>query len=192
LRGRIAFLVSTAAIVALAGCGGGERQDENEPEGDFRVEVVEASFPETQKLSKRSKMEITVKNVDQRTIPNVAVTVKSFDRKKENTELADPSRPVFIVNRAPSGAETAYVDTYALGSLRAGEEKTFTWNVTAVQAGPYKLDWSIAAGLHGKAKAVDADGGGAPSGTFQGRIDDEPPDTKVAEDGETVVPAEDE
>jgi hypothetical protein len=181
-----------AAAFLIAGCGGGESQDADEPEGDFRVEVVNASFPEEQKLAKRSTMEITLKNVDQRTIPNVAVTVKSFDRKKEDEDLADPSRPVFVVNRGPQGGETAFVDTYALGPLRAGEEKTFSWNVTAVQAGPYKLDWSVAAGLHGKAKAVDADGRGAPRGTFSGRIDDEPPDTRVADDGRTVVPDESE
>ena len=43
-------------LLALAGCGGGERQDENEASGDFPVEVVKASFPEKQKLAKSSDL----------------------------------------------------------------------------------------------------------------------------------------
>ena len=68
---------------------------------------------------------------------------------------------------APEGGETAYVDTWALGPLKPGEEKTFKWNVTAVQAGPYQLNYAVAAGLDGKAKAVGA-GGDAPAGLFIG------------------------
>jgi hypothetical protein len=183
---RAGVVVASVAAVFAAGCGGGDRQDEDEASGTYKVEVVNASFPEAQKLAKRSTMEITVRNADSRTIPNIAVTVKSFDRKKDDPELADPSRPVFIVNRAPRGGETAYVDTYALGPLKAGETKKFEWSVTAVQGGPYKLEWSVAGGLDGKAKAELADGG-APSGSFTGRISDEAPKTKVADDGKTVV-----
>ena len=32
--------VDVVCLLAFAGCGGGERQDENEPEGNFPVEVV--------------------------------------------------------------------------------------------------------------------------------------------------------
>src|SRR4051794_35372586 len=72
--------VHRAVPVALAcaglivtGCGSsGERQDKNEPSGDFKVEVVEAKFPDKQSLAKRSQMVITVKNVDTKTIPNAA------------------------------------------------------------------------------------------------------------------------
>ena len=46
-------------VTAIAGCGGGERQDANEPSGDFRMEVTEAEFPSKQKLAKRSTLEIT-------------------------------------------------------------------------------------------------------------------------------------
>jgi hypothetical protein len=178
--------VIAAAFLLAAGCGGGERQDEDEAEGTYKVEVLKASFPDDQKLAKRSTMRISVRNADSRKIPNIAVTVKSFDKKSQEPDLADPSRPLFVVNRPPRGGETAYVDTYALGPLRPGQTRTFEWNVTAVKAGPYKLNWRVAAGLDGKAVAELADGG-RPAGTFRGRISSEPPKTKVADDGKTVV-----
>ena len=190
----------TALSPGLSACGGEKRQDENEPEGRFRVDVVDASFPVKQKLAKRSALKITVRNAGRRTVPNIAVTVNGFDTKLKNPELADPSRPVFVINGkpteigdfaeskdiAPEGGETAYVNTWALGPLKAGAEKTFRWSVTAVRAGPFKISYKLAAGLDGKAKAVDAEGI-TPAGIFQGTVDDTPPDTRVAEDGVTVI-----
>jgi hypothetical protein len=192
--------LAALAALALAACGGGERQDENEPEGRFEVEVVSATFPEAQKLAKRSDLEITVRNAGDKTIPNIAVTVRGFDTRLDNPDLADPERPIFVINGqpkrigdfaeskplAPEGGDTAYVDTWALGRLKPGGDKTFSWNVTAVRAGPYRLSYRIAAGLDGKAKAVDSRGA-APTGVFIGTVEDEPPDTRVAEDGVTVV-----
>ena len=187
--------------MTLAACGGGERQDENEPEGRFKVDVVKATFPSKQKLAKRSDLVITVKNAEStKAIPNIAVTVRGFDVKLDNTELADPKRPVFVINgrpkeigtfpeskeAAPEGGETAYVDTWALGSLKAGQEKTFRWSVTAVRPGPYRLRYRVAAGLDGKAKAVGV-AGAPPAGLFTGTVDDKAPDTRIANDGKTVI-----
>ena len=201
-RRRLHLALACAFALGLGGCGGGgERQDENEPEGRFKVEVVKADFPSKQKLAKRSDLVITVKNAEtERTIPNIAVTVRGFDVKLDNEQLADPKRPQFVINgvpkdigtfpeskeAAPEGGETAYVDTWALGPLKAGEEKTFKWSVTAVRPGPYKLRYRVAAGLDGKAKAV-ALGNQAPSGLFIGTVKDDAPDTRVADDGKTVV-----
>ena len=201
---RIGLLLFACAALALgpAACGGSERQDENEPEGDFRVEVVDATFPEQQKLAKRSELEITVRNAGDETVPNIAVTVNGFDTTLENPDLADPSRPVFVINGepreigdfaeskelAPEGGETAYVNTWALGPLDPGQEQTFSWSVTAVRAGDYSVEYTIAAGLDGKAKTVDAQGRPEEvGGVFIGTIDDKPPDTRVADDGVTVV-----
>jgi hypothetical protein len=61
--------------------------------------------------------------------------------------------------------------------------------VTAVVAGPYELDYTVAAGLDGKAKAVDANGE-TPTGVFSGTVSDEAPQTKIAADGKTVIPAD--
>ena len=184
------------------GCGSGsnKRQDENEPSGRFQVEVVEASFPQRQKLAQRSNLVVRVRNAGSKTIPNVGVTVNGFYRRVDDPDLADPNRPIFVINgqpkeiggfpeakeAAPEGGDTAYVNTWALGKLRPGAEREFRWGVTAVKAGPFKLSYRVNAGLDGKAKAVAA-GGGAPKGRFAGTISDEPPQTRVGEDGETVV-----
>src|SRR4051812_16394600 len=181
-----AVISALACGLVVAGCGGGQRQDANEPSGNYKVQVVEAKFPDKQALAKRSIMTITVKNVDTKTIPNVAVTVKSFDQTKNDPTLADPRRPQFIVNTGPHGGDTAYVGTSALGPLKPGETKTFKWDVTAVVAGPYSLKYAVAAGLNGKARAVLA-GGGLPSGEFSGRISSRAPQAKVADDGHTVI-----
>lgn len=199
---RSAPLACALALALLAGCGGGdERQDANEPEGTYKVEVTESEFPAEQKLAKASKLEIEVRNADTKTIPNVAVTVNGFDRRKDDPSLADPERPVFALNgepetigglpesraAAPKGGDTSYVNTWALGALKPGETKKFEWRVTAVDAGPYRLTYTVSAGLDGKAKAVLASGQ-PPRGVFVGTITDEPPDARVdPEDGETII-----
>jgi hypothetical protein len=188
-------------LLAFAGCGGGERQDENEPEGDFPVEVVRATFPEQQKLAMSSDMTVTVRNAGEETIPNIAVTVDGFDKRKTDPDLADQSRPVFALNgvqveiagfpeakdASPRGCDTAYVNTWACGPLKPDDQRTFRWSVTAVQAGDFKIEWRVAAGLDGKAKAVAAGGGPSPRGQFSGTISDEAPDVRVADDGKTIV-----
>ena len=198
----LAATLALAGVVAGVGCGGAERQDEDEPEGDFAVEVVRASFPEEdQKLAKSSNLLITVRNAGNKTIPNIAVTVDGFNYRETDPELADPERPQFVINgrpreiggfpeakeAAPLGCDTAYVNTWACGPLRAGRERTFRWSVTAVKAGDFEINWRVAAGLDGKAKAVSAGGGPAPSGRFSGQVSDEAPEVRVADDGETVV-----
>jgi hypothetical protein len=190
-----------SGLALLAGCGGGERQDEDEPEGDFAVEVTRASFPEEQRLAQSSDLVISVRNAGDQTVPNVAVTVDGLNFRKTDPGLADPERPRFVVNGVPReiggfpeakdatplGCETAYVNTWACGPLRPGRERTFRWSVTAVKAGKYRVSYSVAAGLDGNAKAVGASGGGAPEGSFAGNVSDEAPQVRVGDDGQTVV-----
>ena len=196
-----AWSITALCLLAVAGCGSGERQDENEPEGNFPVEVLSAQFPEKQKLAKSSDLVVTVRNAGRKTIPNIAMTVNGFDRRKSNPDLADPSRPVFALNgvqveiagfpeakdASPRGCDTAYVNTWACGPLKPNRKKTFRWSVTAVQAGEFKVSWRVAAGLDGKAKAVATGGGPAPRGSFTGTVSDEAPDVRVADDGKTIV-----
>jgi hypothetical protein len=198
LRG---WSVAAVCLLAIAGCGGGERQDENEPEGNFPVEVVRAKFPEAQKLAKSSDLVVTLRNAGRKTIPNIAMTVNGFDRREQEPDLADPNRPVFALNgvqveiagfpeakdASPRGCDTAYVNTWACGPLKPNEQKTFRWSVTAVHAGDFHIAWRVAAGLDGKAKAVAMGGGPAPRGTFSGTISDKAPDVRVADDGKSIV-----
>lgn len=170
-----------ALAVTAAGCGGGERQDADEPSGTWRVEVVDAEFPSSQNIAKQETMRIRVRNADDRDIPNLAVTVDSFTQRSEQADLADSSRPVWIVDDAPNGGTTAYVNTWALGRVPAGETKTFEWEVTPVVAGDHELTYRVAAGLDGKAKAR-VDGGGRPEGSFDVSISRRPAQARVNPD----------
>jgi hypothetical protein len=200
LEARRSAVVLGAGALLVAGCGGEKRQDENERAGNYRLEVVEATFPARQKLAKRSDLVIRVRNAGDQTVPNVAVTVNGLYKRRQSPELADPNRPVFVINgrsadiggvpeakeAAPLGCDTAYVSTWACGPLKAGAEKAFRWSVTAVEAGDYTISYRVAAGLDRQAKAVAA-GGSSLSGRFTGKISDTAPETRVADDGKTVV-----
>jgi hypothetical protein len=185
----VTILAAVAALAALgvASCGSA-RQDANEPSGNFRVEIVRASFPGQQKLAKRSTMIIAIKNVDKRSLPNPSVTVDSFNKNSTASGLADPSRPVFIVNQGPRGGETANTATSAFGRpLPPGQVAVFKWNVTAVQAGRYKIAWRVSAGLFGKAHAIDSQGNRDPGGEFSGTISNAAPHSTVNfKNGKTV------
>jgi hypothetical protein len=54
-------------------------------------------------------------------------------------------------------------------------------------AGPFEIAYSVAGGLSGKARAVAAEGGEAPRGTLSGDVSDKPAQTRVGDDGKTVV-----
>jgi hypothetical protein len=126
------FALAGALSLLAVGCGGGSRQDEDEPEGNFPVEVVETSFPEEQKLAKDSKMTIVVRNAGDEEIPVISITVECPGQEKANEDdtsrsggsggspsgsgsqgggfnyrttfpgVADPSRPQFVVNTIPT------------------------------------------------------------------------------------------
>ena len=199
-RKRFAGGIALAGLIAVGGCGGGERQDANEPEGNFPVEVVTATFPEKQKLAQTSELVITVRNTGKAAVPNIAVTVKGLSFPATEPGLSDPERPRFALNgiprqiggfpeaknTSPAGCDTAYVNTWACGTLKPGAEATLVWQVTAVKAGPYEVSWRVAAGLNGKAKAVTT-GGGAPAGSFSGSVSRAAPKVRIAADGKTVI-----
>jgi hypothetical protein len=187
-------------VVGLASCGE-PRQDEKEPSGNFAVSA-DATFPSNQKLAKRSTLAIRVRNDENRkAIPNVAVTLTGLDTRIRQQGVADPTRPVFVINGRPKnigtfpetkedgpvGGETAYVNTWALGRLGPGKTKTFKWNVTAVRPGPYRITYRVAAGLNGKARAVSVVGDHPVRGSFRGTISDEAPQSRIADDGKTVI-----
>lgn len=187
MNGTRTLLSIVLATGLLAGCGGGERQDENERAGTYTVDVVTASFPERQRLADQSEMTIAVRNTGAEPLPDVAVTVDSFNRRSEQVGLADPSRPVWIVDEGPRGGTVAYTNTWALDALAPGQTKTFKWKVTAVEPGSYEVSYKVAAGLDGKAKAQTADGR-VPEGKFSIDVSDEPAASRVDPKTGEVVP----
>ena len=189
MRGLRGSATGFCAVVALlaSGCGGGgERQDEDEPSGDYSVEVVEASFPSQQRLAEKVALRLRVRNADSKTIPNLAVTVEGFSQRSRQPGLADPNRPVWVIDDGPRGGVTAYTNTWSLGKVRAGETKEFVWEVTPVKAGDYEVSYRVAAGLDGKAKAVLA-GGDRPAGNFRVSVAREPDDARVDPDTGRVI-----
>jgi hypothetical protein len=206
-------VAGAAAGMVLAACGSGSRQDAHEPNGNFSVDVQQATFPTIQSLSQHSHLVIKVRNAEpQRTIPDIAVTItdprlgtsaQAFAYRLSSPslpELAYASRPVWIIDRGPEqngrcqyscqqggpgGAVTAYSNTWAMGPLKPGQTATFDWALTAVHAGVHEVQYQIAAGLNGKAKAVLA-GGGAPEGTFTVTVHGTPQQSYVNDQGQVV------
>jgi hypothetical protein len=215
-RGIIAGVMSALVV---AGCGGGQRQDAAEPNGKFPVDVSTASFPTSQTISQHAHMVIVVRNAGRKAIPDVAVTIcnvtcgypaptgegsssQAFAAAINQTYLANPSRPLWIVDRGPEpgssgckfscqnggqgGAVTAYSNTWALGRLAPGHTARFEWAVTAVQAGRHVIAWQVAAGLNGKAKAVLSNGTN-PRGKFAVTVGAKPAQSYVDNNGNIVT-----
>ena len=67
------------------------------------------------------------------------------------------------------------MNTWLAGTLQAGEERELTWSLVPSRAGSYVLDYRVAPGLTGKARAA----GGNTSGTLRVRISDEPAPARV-------------
>jgi hypothetical protein len=210
-------VIGMAAFAALgvAACGGStQAQSSGEPTGNFPVAVTTATFPARQRLAQRTRLVIRVRNTGDHTIPNIAVSVcnttcnypappgqgtsaQAFSYVLNQPGLANPSRPIWIVDRppgvctfscpsgGPGGAATAYSNTWALGPLPRGTTATFQWNLTAVKAGRYIVAWQIAANLTGSAKAVLSNGS-LPEGTFKVDVSSLPRQAYVNSDGKVV------
>lgn len=194
-------LLGASAMVAV-GCGEAQR-DANEPKGTYPVEVVRARFPHKQAIARDTEFEMVVRNAGSRTIPNIAVTVDSFDYASDYPRLAANKRPIWIVNDGPGaranppveteevdregGGETAFVNTWALGPLAAGAQRTFLWQVTPVKAGRQTVHYSVAAGLDGRSLAT-LPGGGKPVGALVAQVAPRPPHTHVNPETGQVAP----
>jgi hypothetical protein len=216
VRGRrlfpVAVLGALGAVAALlvGGCGGSE-QNAGEPKGSYPVQIVRASFPAVQSVPRMARMVLTVRNPGPRTLPNVAVTVDSFSYTDNYPNEAARQQPVWIVDEGPGAiprrpvqsesvdppgsGQTAYVNTWALGPLAAGATKTFVWRVTPVKSGLHRVDYVVAAGLAGNARARLSGGEGrsigpgrAPAGRFLVAIAGRPRARHVNPETGQVVP----
>jgi hypothetical protein len=192
-----AILASCASVLVAAGCGGGARQDQHEASASYAVKVLRARFPTAQSIAKQTSMVLQVQNTGAQAVPNLAITIDSFDYASGYPELADNKRPVWAIERGaggiaprpveseevdqPGAGQTAYVNTWAFGSLAPGKTRTLTWNVVPVVSGHYTVHYTVAAGLAGKAKARSS-GGGLVDGQFAVDIAPAPKPTHVNPD----------
>jgi hypothetical protein len=185
--------VCLLAALAAAGCGG-KQQDADEPSGEFPLEIVSARFPTAQTLAQPTLFVMRVRNTGDREIPNLAVTVttdaatrgdsmSAFGQNAADQTLADRSRPVWIVDKDPTGGQTAYTNTWAFGPIPAGKTKTVRWRVTAVRAGDFTVRYRVAPGLNGKARSAS---GSKVSGSFRVKIDNKPVAARVGANGQVV------
>lgn len=206
-------ITAVAALFALSGCGSQPRQDANEPSGRFPVAVTSATFPTSQRLAEHTHMVIAIRNDGTKLIPDIAVTIvdptlkhptaaQAFGADLANggptANLASLSRPVWIIDSppgpcryscrsgGPGGAVTAYANTWALGPLKPGATARFVWGVTPVKPGKHVVQYQVAAGLNGKARAVLAGGGGRPWGKFTVVVSKQPQQSYVNDQGQVV------
>jgi hypothetical protein len=212
-RLRVVFAAVVALSLGVAACGSDkQRQDVNEPSGEFPLAVTSAKFPTEQRLAETSDLELDIENVGSEQVPDLAVTIFTGDTKagapfslrSDQPGLADPNRPVWVLefgypkllsatedesdlDAAPTaGADAAQTDTFSFGPLDAGETRRIFWRVTPVEAGTYTVHYELAAGLNGKAKAVTDDGSPV-EGEFVVTITDKPPQARVDDAGNVVI-----
>jgi hypothetical protein len=131
------------------------------------MRLLRVGFPAVQSVARPVRLELEVRNTGTQTVPAVVVTVDSFSYHSAFPGLADNRRPIWVIEQGPGrvatppvqtqevtypgGAQTAYVNTWALAALPPGRKATFTWKVTPVKPGNYTIRFGIAAGLAGKA-----------------------------------------
>jgi hypothetical protein len=165
---RTSALLLACGLLA-GGCGGGTPQDASEPSGTFAMRIVGAKFPVAQTIARPTHMVLLVRNVGPHTVPNLAVTIDSFDYTSNYAGLSANKRPVWAVERGPGaisstpveseqisppgGGQTAYVNTWAFGPLAPGQTRALTWYVVPVKPGVWTVHYSVAPGLSGKSKA---------------------------------------
>jgi hypothetical protein len=163
-RSSAAIVAGVAATLALTSCGSGARQDVNEPNGLFKVDVS-SRFPANQHLAQASHFVVTVRNIGKKTVPNVAVTicntscslaatksgdgegtsVQAFADKLTMQGLASDSRPVWIVDEPPTphGCQYSCQQGGPGGAVTAYSN---TWALGPLKPGKSTtFDWKVTA-----------------------------------------------
>ncbi len=217
MRSSCGIVAGVGAALAIAACGGSSspHRTAEATRGSFPVAVTTARFPGSQRLAEPTRLVIAVRNAGHRAVPDVAVTIcngscaadaprgegtdaAAFGADVQGTDLANSSRPLWIVNRQPgpcgyscrnggAGAGvSANSNTWALGRLAPGRTARFQWRLTAVAAGRHVVAWQVAGDLTGGARAV-LPGGGTPHGTFTVRVRTAPAASRVTSSGRVVT-----
>jgi hypothetical protein len=188
------MLVAGSCAALASGCGGSSRLNAGEPDKTYTVSIPYAHFSAKQSIVRPETMTVAVHNASDATIPNVAMTVDSFSYTSDYPGLANNKKPVWVIETGPGavskipvesesvsppgGGQTAFTNTWALGSLPSGHTRVFSWKVMPVKSGTYTVHYTVAAGLSGNAKARLADGS-IPHGQFTVTITQPPPATHV-------------
>lgn len=196
-------LAGACAALLASGCGGGSEQSHGEAKRTYQMSISAATFPSKQSVAKPAELKLRVHNESSRTVPNVAVSVDSFSYVEKHPELASNKRPIWVVEEGPGtpakvpvqsqavsppgGAQTAYVNTWALGPLKAGASRTFVWKVVPVKSGAHTVHLTVAAGLAGNARAA-LSGGGTVTRSLSAKVAPKPPLTHVDPNTGKVVP----
>jgi hypothetical protein len=142
------------------------------------------------------------------TTPGHGTSSAVFDSNVDQDSLDNPSTPNWVVERQPGpcssgmfpslaqyncqgGGGGAYAtqdpDTWASGRLAPGATVKFVWSVVAMKTDPHVVvAWQVNADLFSKARAVLANGGGTPAGTFVTRITNKPAQTYINNNGQIV------
>ena len=101
--------------------------------------------PSASSIAEPVELKLSVRNADDETLRNVAVTVQTepegdnaaiaFGQRSSGTGLADSGRPIWVLDEGPLGGDVANVNTWSAGTLRAGETRELTWKLVAARAG---------------------------------------------------------
>jgi hypothetical protein len=212
-------LAGAGTALAVSACGGssGDAAGPGAVHGRFPVAVT-ARFARVQRLAQHTTLVISVRNTGRRALPDVAVTICETScapstRPNRGTaaqafgydiaaaaNTADPSRPLWIVDRGPGacrfqcnaaggdggGSVSADTNTWALGRLAPGRTVRFRWALTPVMAGRHLVAWQVDGNLTGTARAVAA-GGGLPRGTLVASVRSAVPRLRVTASGRVVT-----
>ncbi len=205
-----------AASLAVAACGGGARQDANEPNGKFPVQVSTATWQLKQRLAQHTRLTITVRNAGNKVIPNIAVTicnvtcnysphqppgvgtsVAAFAEYLNMPYLANHSRPVWVVDQPPGFCGYSCLNGGPGGAVTAYSN---TWALGALAPGhSATFQWGLTAvepGRHVVAYQIAAglngkaravtSTGTVPSGIFPVFVTPEPQKSYVTTSGKVV------
>ena len=140
-------------------------------------------------------MRIRVRNPARRTVPNVAVTVETkgakagdgvtaFGQKADDSRLADPNRPIWILDQEPVGGTSAYANTWSLGPLKAGADQDL--RVEADRGRARRATRSPTASPPASTARPASPPAPRPAAPSPSRVADEPVPARVNSKGEVV------
>ena len=202
---QIVIAVVLGGAIATASACGSDSESPNQPEGEFPLQLNEATLKPRQRLAETSNLVISVTNTGTQTIPDLAVTIQtrpsdlspeqagvpngSFSVRLDREDVAIQTRPVWILNAdwprlngadTSAGAQRAQTNTYAFGELEPGDTAKMDWNLNAVQTGDFIVSWKISPSLSATSPAVDQ--AGLPlSGEIEVEISGQPAKVRVGE-----------